>query len=142
MHLAYGNWSKVPSRGYEFLPAYFWCWSQDEADVIQRWSDATKGAHRPVVGGNLFLNLCKADILLSVRECGNLVGEKVAALGADKQVLVTLQWGLLTDEFTQVLSCAMKETMGSLQWWLRLHPSMLHERAKVKELFGISPTST
>jgi hypothetical protein len=139
MHLAYGGWSKVPSHGYELLPTYFWCWSQDEANVVQKWSAATKGAHQPVVGGNLFLNLWKSNGLSAGRQCDDLVLEKVIALGADRQVLVTLQPGFLTEELVHALVSAMKNTVGSLQWWLRLHPVMLHEREKVKGIFGHLP---
>lgn len=139
MHRAYGNWTKVPAQGYELLPTHFWCWTDDEVAVIQRWAESTGGAHRPVVGGNLFLNLCKSNSLSSVRECDDLVRKKVGALGADKQILVTLQWGLLTDEFTRTLSRAIESTVDRYQWWLRLHPSMLQERKKVRKMFGHFP---
>lgn len=136
MHRAYGGWTKVPPHGYELLPTYFWCWTQEEVAVLQQWTEATRGAHRPVVGGNLFLNLCRANRLASVQKCDPLVQEKVSVFGVDKQVLVTLQPGLMTEEFVGMLHSAIRATIGSLQWWIRLHPSMLMERAKVKEGFG------
>jgi hypothetical protein len=136
MHFAYGSWTKVPPYGYELLPTYFWCWTQRDADTVQEWSEATKGAHRCLVGGNLFLNFWKSNSSSLFRSCNNSVLEKAIALGADKQVLVTLQPGLLPEDFMQVLMSAIKSTVDSLHWWLRLHPLMLHERNKVKERFG------
>lgn len=136
MHFAYGGWSKVPPQGYELLPGYFWCWTQDEVAVIRKWTDATKGVHRPVAGGNLFLNLWKSRGPSFVNRFDDVLLQKTAVLGSDKQVLVTLQPGLLTEGLTQALLSAIKSTVDSLQWWLRLHPGMLRERENVREVFG------
>lgn len=136
MHFAYGGWSKVPLQGYELLPAYFWCWSQDEVAVIRKWTEGTKGAHQPVAGGNLFLNLWKSKVPSFVTRFDNVLLQKTCVLGTDKQVLVTLQPGLLTKDFIQILSAVIETTASGLQWWLRLHPGMLREREKVRDLFG------
>jgi hypothetical protein len=58
-HVAYGRWYKVPSDGYQLLPYYFWVWSQDEKDVINRWSSSINKKHIPIVGGNNWINMWK-----------------------------------------------------------------------------------
>jgi hypothetical protein len=139
MHVAYGGWAKVPPQGYELLPTHFWCWSRDEGEAIQKWSEATNGRHQAVVGGNLFLNLWKVNGISAVRECNNRVLERAMVMGIDKQVLVTLQPGWRPKKLLQTLMSAITSTTGNLQWWLRLHPSMLQKRKEVQDMFGHFP---
>ena len=57
----YGRWLRVPVAGYELLPSIFWCWSKDEADSIEKWSQKVQASHKAIVGGNLFLDLWRVS---------------------------------------------------------------------------------
>lgn len=54
-HIAYGNWKRVPSCGYNTLPKYFLVWSEEEKNAVEDWSHKTGGQHRALVAGNLWL---------------------------------------------------------------------------------------
>lgn len=136
LHPAYCRWLRVPPGGYGLLPSVFWCWTQTEAEGIERWSSGTQGAHRAIDGGNVFLEMWRADSSYMVAECDEILARKRAALGTPLHVLVTLQASLVTDELVALLSGAIAETSGSVSWWLRLHPGMLEERRHIAQILG------
>jgi hypothetical protein len=143
LHQSYGRWSKVPEGGYAVLPSWFWCWQRSDVAAIRRWAGGTGGAHRAVAGGNLFLEMWRASVLSVTGPDAEFL-ERVSR----PVVLVTLQTGLLTPAFVDLLREAIRRSDGSLAWWLRLHPVMLNERDQVlahfSELHGVEidrPTS-
>ena len=60
LHAAYGRWLRLPVNGYELLPSFFLCWSQKEKSVIEEWSNKFSKWHRPLVHGNLYLDMLLA----------------------------------------------------------------------------------
>jgi hypothetical protein len=131
-HVAYGNWSKLPSNGYELLPNYFLCWSNSESDTILSWARAVNN-HKPIIISNLFLNLWKYN--------GNdLLSPQTIKIFMDKInanrpiVLLTLGWDLSDEETLQSTLIAMKDTQYEVNWLVRLHPSMLNLKTRIIQM--------
>lgn len=138
LHQSYGRWLNTPAQGYELLPSWFWCWHEADVDAIEKWSKATNGVHRAVVGGNLFLETCRQGIVTFVQECDEVLKEKMSERSYHCHVLVTLQRGLLTNDFVLLLLKAIADTHAAFLWWIRLHPTMdAKEQTTVKETFGL-----
>ncbi|WYL96980.1 MAG: hypothetical protein HEQ35_27180 [Gloeotrichia echinulata IR180] len=133
LHAAYGCWNSLPPDGYELLPSFFWCWSDYEANVISKWNSQVSNWHKPIVGGNLWLNMwqdANNDIVRKydrhVLEIKNLEPDAV-------HILYTLQpteYFPLLDWILQVI----KESPPSWFWWMRLHPGMMAERQNIHRL--------
>lgn len=134
LHAGYGRWEKVPSTGYEMLPSVFWCWSESELEAIEKWSSRVPSWHRVFVGGNIWLKQWlspKEDFAAGYDRRIRPVTE--ARPGA-KRVLVTLQLGLAGEETLKPLLAAMKISGSEWHWWIRLHPCMLRERQRIKDM--------
>lgn len=122
MHAAYGNWSNVPSCGYEMLPNFFWTWRKADCEALDKVFASQTQKHRGIVGGNIWLEnfeLVSNGMLEKARAHFRvLAGEK-------SSVLVTLQprnldVGLRIDDILKLM-----ESIGDqVFWWIRLHPSM------------------
>ncbi|WNF22640.1 hypothetical protein [Mesobacillus jeotgali] len=134
MHRAYGRWSKVPADGYSLLPQYFWCWDQDSADAIEKWSSKLN-IHKAFVGGNPWVDLwTKQDNVLA-----NRLNQGLPEINPDKRdkvILVTLQTGR---EFPSIILEAMKDSSASWLWLIRLHPNMLEDEPNIRKKLGSLP---
>lgn len=58
-HIHYGMYRNVPTKGYDIMPEYFWCWAKCDIDAINDWADKSNGAHKAILGGNPYLTLIK-----------------------------------------------------------------------------------
>jgi hypothetical protein len=137
-HLAYGCWSKIPRTGYELLPSVFWCWSDYEAGVINKWNQDVLPIHKTFVGGDLWLNLWREKSSEIVSYYDNMIGRFKYKTGRPLHVLVTL--GLLSDLKEWILT-AIQASFVDIFWWIRVHPCRLEEREIVREIlkeFGIT----
>ncbi len=126
-HVAYGRWGKLPKTGYELLPKVFWCWGNSEANAILKWAAAYKEYHRPVVGGNIWLNMWQRN-----SELASYYDNEVAKIinpATDLHILYTMQTG---QPIPEMLLEAIKKSPRSWCWWIRLHPMMLAAREEVR----------
>lgn len=136
IHPAYGRWNSVPLKGYELLPSTFWCWSEYEANTINKWNHKCSQYHQPIVGGNLFLNSFQKtnsvdDIFIeSEKKVLQLKNSKPNSI----HILYTLQ-PLHTIPLQEWIFQAIKDSPSSWFWWIRLHPGMMNDREKIRELF-------
>ena len=133
VHPAYASWSKLPLDGYELLPSRFWCWSNDEANVINQWSKKISFKHHAIVGGNLWLNMWQEQNNSLI----NIYDKKILELKNSQSnaihILFTLQPRkdlFLADWILKVI----KESPNSWNWWIRLHPGMSSDRKKISQL--------
>ena len=130
LHLAYGNWNKVPLNGYSLLPDYFWVWSAEEKVTIDQWSENIK-THKPIIGGNLFAEFWKEDTNLLVKEYDQLFKSKTMTPG-NPSILYTLSPGIDIDAFTESTWNVIKKTQNQYNWFIRLHPLMINDMDKIK----------
>ncbi|MEO5844596.1 MAG: hypothetical protein ABIQ33_07110 [Caldimonas sp.] len=130
MHPAYAAW---PHRdpGHALLPDYFWVWSDWERRVIERWSRGTH--HRAVAGGNPWMDAWGdgsrwpgvSEARAGARELKNRARGRPI-------VLVTLQYGMRSDEQLTPLAALLQAGVPKLVFWVRLHPLMLARREEIK----------
>jgi hypothetical protein len=137
LHSAYGGWSSVPTSGFNVLPDYFWCWSEDDAREINSWSKSIS-RHVAIPGGNLFLGLIKDRSTEFFRKYqASFERKKSRSSNLEKtkpNVLVSLQTNMTSDD---VLGEVYETILGSVNeynWWVRLHPAMISGKNKLVAL--------
>lgn len=109
VHMAYSDWTNLPTSGFNTMPTHYWCWDELSAKNINAWN--TQGNAVPL--GNTWLQYCtsKVEVYLS------------------KTVLYSLQ--VLREEnldyfFPNEILEILRET--AIPWKLRMHPrSILNE---------------
>jgi hypothetical protein len=116
IHLAYGNWSKVPEGGYEMLPRNYWCWDEFSKNAIDSWT-LKNGLYLSFIGGHPWLEYWK---------------EKEHNYKNSQIILYTLQPMPLTikDLFPDKLLSFIKNY--KYKWYLRLHPRQLDNMDQIK----------
>jgi hypothetical protein len=133
LHHAYGRWTRVPREGYELLPRVFWCWSQGDADAIDRWSRPLFPEHRTFTGGNLWLETWRRGDSELVQSCEKALEEKVPR--GRPEVLLSLQ--PFDDSLEGRFLAAIRATGDRFRWWVRLHPvQTLEDRAAIRALLA------
>lgn len=134
LHAAYGRWRKVPESGYELLPSIFWCWSDGDVEAISKWSAAVTRWHRPLRGGNLWLDQWLTDEQPVVRRYDKRIQEILEQYPGQRHILVTLQTGLADLKTLSPILEAMQRSKEIWRWWVRLHPCMTRDRKTIKKL--------
>ncbi len=116
-HRAYARWYNVPQGGYNTLPTNFWCWSADDAEVINSWYGIDDGINRAFVGGRT----PQSYFLDSDKDHGNKWIEMInqTRQHEKKMALLTLQTGTPIPLW---LINYIKNTIDTIQWYIRLHP--------------------
>lgn len=130
-HWAYRRWMRVPPGGYELLPDVFWGWGESDRDDVLRWSKRLGGVHRPIVGGNLFMDLWRRDDSSYVQRYLARVRAVRDAHPGLRQVLLTMS-GLETDAQLDALCRVIAGSGDRWFWWVRCHPTRLEKRAAVE----------
>jgi hypothetical protein len=127
VHLAYGNWSKIPEAGYNCMPNVFWNWDIHSKNTIQSWSK-NDSEIKSFVGGNPWLEYWQ---------------HKSTNIESKNFILYSLQPSPLKLEnlFPDTLLRIIKTNKE--KWYLRLHPLQLNEKdnliefLKAKEVFDL-----
>ncbi|WP_306534968.1 hypothetical protein [Geobacter sp.] len=135
LHVAYGRWNKLPQNGYGMLPSLFWCWRDADAAAIEQWSYTVESHHRPIVGGNPWLNLWLESTSEMVRRYDDVIHKAGAMYWDKKKILVTLQFGIDDKEKLKPILEAIATADPSYFWWIRLHPCMLDKRKLIHDIF-------
>jgi hypothetical protein len=129
-HGAYGRWLKVPEGGYELLPKVFWCWSEDESNTIEKWSKGFESFHRPIVGGNPWLTKWLVDDDVLVRAYDSRISRIKKTESKPIHILYTLQLEMIPEWVLRAISQSSVDCF----WWIRIHPTQVHQRERVLEL--------
>jgi hypothetical protein len=127
LHLGYGQWRKVPDKGYAQLPDFFWVWSENEKRTIDGWSH-NSGAHKALVGGNLFGDLWRDQTSELVLQLDKEL-EKAKPYKDKPLVLLTLSPH--TESLMAETWMAVKESQTCFNWLIRLHPSMVKDKKSI-----------
>lgn len=134
LHAAYARWQKIPDDGFELLPEIFWVWDESDAATIRMWSGSANCRHRPVVGGNLWMNEWRYGEGDIVAGYDRIMQDAIAATPGKHHALVTLQTGLANEVSLGELLSAVRGCQQNWRWWVRLHPCMLDEREAVRAM--------
>jgi hypothetical protein len=113
-HPMYSNWTKIPKKGFDLLPANFWMWEEVFAKRIIKW---TKGNsyHQVFVGGNLWLNYQKLILVNSKKSC-------ILKKNTNKiKILVSLQGD---DFLPKFFLDFIKKYPNDYDWFFRDHPRL------------------
>jgi len=117
IHLAYGNWSKIPVTGYDILPRKYWCWDDYSMDVLSKWVNKNELYAIKVIG-NPWVDYWK--------------GKQGGYLYKD-YVLYSLQPNPLTLDqlFPNEIINLIKKRQNV--WFIRLHPRQMHLFEEIKK---------
>jgi len=125
----YGGWSCIPPNGFEVLPSFFWCWSEDEALSINNWSHNASEFHRPLVGGNPYLAYWNENKHDNIFEHSH---DRLNPTHITKNILLALQFEVCIPEHVLAL---FKKSPSNWKWWIRHHPcSTNQERNSIEDL--------
>lgn len=141
LHWAYSRWTNMPSGGYELLPRYFWCWSEDERRTMSAWADQSGGAHRVLVGGNLFANMWRDGRNEVVHRYDEDVSGQIARHPGKVAVLYAAN-GLETDDQLRRLASVIRATASDMFWYCRLHPCRSTDAGRAAEILRSEQAST
>lgn len=116
-HGMYANWTRPSPGGYALLPDIFWCWGEQSAERVNRWSRSVWPMHQAMVGGNPWMTRQIAKPGPTEQEAAL---DEVLKPGMT-YVLLALQ--PIDDALPQVVLDAIAAS-PEVQWFVRLHPMM------------------
>ncbi len=122
---AYQGWSRFPDGGYASLPAWFWAWSDTDAEPVRRWPAAARPAHMAMIGGHPQVALWQSDHPQADPQRARIP----ARSGTGLTILVTLSW---SSGFSELLQQVLRTSPADCQWWIRVHPLMDRERPAIR----------
>jgi len=137
-HIAYGRWNRLPAKGYELLPTIFWCWSEFEASTIKRWSKCNVKVHKPVVGGNLFLQRwAVSDDDVVVKTYDEIMSGLKRNTKNGIHILYSLNGCTKNDFGTMVETIKGVNNSGLKSYfWVRLHPVTIDQKPEVRRILN------
>lgn len=116
IHLAYGNWTKHPTEGYNTLPKVFWNWDNYSYEVINNWITKSNSNYSNFIGGNPWVDYLKDDS------------------STKNIILYSLQNLKFEFLFPNYLIERIKVTENH-EWWIRLHPKQLEYLDEINSFF-------
>lgn len=114
-HFSYASWNKIPHGGYELLPQVFWCWSEEEQNLIKKWNCDNNYYHKVLNGGNTWLALWK-NVKNTIDINFKLITDKIDDKNY-KKILYTQSSNI--DEFVFE---AIENSPDNWIWLIRFHP--------------------
>lgn len=116
LHLAYGNWNKVPDQGYQTMPRLFWCWDKQSKMVIDKWA-VSHARYKAIVGGHPWINFWKS---------------KNVTYNHSGFILYSLQPDPLS--ISQLFPPSLIEFIKNEKyvWFLRLHPRQIEKKEELE----------
>jgi len=121
-HEAY-RWLAVPDEGYTLLPAVFWSWGEEDADMINGWTRTlSRPWHRAIHGGPPHLASWFEDNNPRTQAYDAKIREIRVSAPAELEILVALQ---NHDGYVDVwndLAALIERSPREWRWWLRRHP--------------------
>lgn len=133
LNLAYCRWHKIPDAGYELLPSIFWCWSDFEANAIKKCMGAFSHRHKPIVGGNLWLNQWLNGNFCFIKHCDRIITEVKETYKHSKHILFTQGMGIKSEYFENMLK-VIGNSPDTWFWWIRIHPCELKIKPELKKI--------
>jgi hypothetical protein len=131
MHIAYGQWNKLPKMGYELLPSIFWNWSCHEKETIIKWSRNINQYHKPLIGSNLLLNIFN-NPNHPVSKSFNRKIDKIKKQNVIN-IIISLQTGL---GFPEIYRKLLLLSQYNHFFWIRLHPNMIPNKKDLLKILN------
>ena len=126
----YTHWTRIPSRGYDMLPDFYWTWGEESKHNIKRWHPRECSRHRPIVGGNAWLlKWIKNDKLKPNRKIETFLD---SLQGIEKIILFSLQ--PIEDALPFHVLQSMRKSPSTWRWLIRLHPYHKEQGEKIRRL--------
>jgi len=117
-HGMYASWTKAEPGGYALMPDNFWCWGQQSADRINRWSRPSWPAQMAIVGGNPWM-------AQQIHQLGPPDEEaELDALFVPGMTHVLLALQPVEDAIAASIQQAIALSPPDTRWLIRLHPKM------------------
>ncbi len=110
----YKGWRNSPKNGYDFLPDYYWCWSQHDVDSINK-SKFNSVDLKPFLGGNMWFAKSKINIKMPSDKLQRVIN----SYSPQKVLLVTLQHSM---PISDMLIQAIRQSDIKWLWLVRFHP--------------------
>lgn len=127
-HVAYGNWNKVPTEGFELLPKIFWSWNRNDMESINDWARKTQKAHKAIEGGNPLYSIWKnlEGKLHITNESNNTDAKKKIS---EVRILFSLQ--PMPDFLPEWFLEAVEKSPDNWKWNFRIHPNQMKDKSKI-----------
>lgn len=129
-HAMYTHFTKIPEKGYHFLPDYFWNWGEEYAENIAKWM--SNEAHKTVVIGNLWTAIWKEEIFQHRSPELKILESKMDDF--ESRVIVSLQ--PIHDTIPDWLRNAVKE-MPNTFFAFRPHPKQKEDEELKKNVISL-----
>lgn len=132
-HPGYSEWP----RDHEMLsliPDGFWCWSEQDAQVISPWATSLAPRRFTVVGGHPFLQAWMTGMIRPEADDIEVIERLRADSGARHVGLVTMQPGFSDPDSLEPLVGAMSR-LPDMAWWIRMHPLALGDQPDAVSVF-------
>jgi len=134
LHMAYASWNVRIAADSSLLPKCFWCWSDDEAQIIRAWVTKHPGIKTDaVVGGHPFIQAWHADNIQLPVIVRATLNRLLKSTEGRSPVLVTVQPHLISSDSLAPLLAAWRQ-QPRVAWWIRLHPASMNDREKIVAL--------
>ena len=112
----YMGWTKIPKKGYDLLPDYYWCWSKYDVNNIIS-SRQRSSVLSPLLGGNLWF---RKQLNETRQNVNNNHIESLISNGSYKKImLVTLQHSIPVSD---ILIKAINNSDEDWLWLVKFHP--------------------
>jgi hypothetical protein len=127
-HMAYCGWECLPKGGYEIIPENFWCWTNEDARVINAWGKLQNPIVNTYVGGNIWQRLWYEDklpknfFMSTIKNSEFLRDHRI-------KILFTMQTG----NVPSILFELIEKSPVSWNWWIRCHPNQLENMLSITE---------
>ncbi|OHB08229.1 MAG: hypothetical protein A3I19_01885 [Candidatus Zambryskibacteria bacterium RIFCSPLOWO2_02_FULL_38_13] len=113
-HGLYRAWNNIPAGGYDIMPHLWWCWGEESAREINKWSEAVYPEHQAFVGGNPWISRF-------VSNTNKDTGDKKRS---SKNILIALP---NKDFPIQYILEAVRGSPANWHWQVRLHPMRIKD---------------
>ena len=130
LHCAYATWTNIPYKDYDLLPSKFWCWTRADKDNISTWTSSESPFHKPIEGGNLWLELWRNKDNSVVEVYDQIVLKTKNKYKNKRHFLFTAQ--PVKDIFPDWFLSTIRASKAYAHWWLRLHPSMIKNKESIQ----------
>ncbi|WP_027405953.1 hypothetical protein [Anaerovibrio sp. RM50] len=129
-HYAYGLWP-AESKGYQLLPDYFLVWGMREKRNIQKWNTCCVDKHIPLITGYPWIDLWKNKKIPMGFEKEFKKLEAVKDSRCQSHILFSMDYEMPCENVIKLIQSSPPEW----QWWIRMHPVMLHHWNEFGQLF-------